>query len=40
MDDVRIKVRYDLEYLSRQSLWTDFVIMLRTVPVMFRKSGW
>jgi lipopolysaccharide/colanic/teichoic acid biosynthesis glycosyltransferase len=40
VDDVRIKVRYDLEYLSRQSLWTDFVIMLRTVPVMFRKSGW
>ena len=40
VDDVRIKVRYDLEYLSRQSLWTDFVIMLRTVPVMFKKSGW
>lgn len=41
VDDVKVKVRYDLEYLQRQSVWTDMVIMARTVPVMlFRKSGW
>ncbi|MHB1223554.1 MAG: sugar transferase [Gemmatimonadaceae bacterium] len=41
VDDVRTKVRYDLEYLQQQSLWTDVKIMARTVPVMlFRKSGW
>jgi lipopolysaccharide/colanic/teichoic acid biosynthesis glycosyltransferase len=41
VEDVRVKVRYDLEYLQRQGLWTDMMIMVRTVPVMlFRKSGW
>jgi lipopolysaccharide/colanic/teichoic acid biosynthesis glycosyltransferase len=39
--DVRVKVRYDLEYLERQSIVEDFRIMLRTVPVMlFRRGGW
>jgi lipopolysaccharide/colanic/teichoic acid biosynthesis glycosyltransferase len=41
IEDVRIKVRYDLEYLERQSLAEDLKIMFRTVPVMlFRKGGW
>jgi lipopolysaccharide/colanic/teichoic acid biosynthesis glycosyltransferase len=41
VDDVRIKVRYDLEYLQRQSVVEDLKIMAMTVPVMiFRKSGW
>ena len=41
LDDVRAKVRYDLEYLERQSLLEDVRIMLRTVPVMlFRRGGW
>ncbi len=41
LDDVRVKVRYDLEYLRRQSVAEDVRIMLRTVPVMlFRKGGW
>ena len=41
LDDVRAKVRYDLEYLERQSLVEDIRIMLRTVPVMlFRRGGW
>jgi lipopolysaccharide/colanic/teichoic acid biosynthesis glycosyltransferase len=41
LDDVRTKVRLDLEYLERQSLVEDIRIMLRTVPVMlFRKGGW
>jgi lipopolysaccharide/colanic/teichoic acid biosynthesis glycosyltransferase len=41
LDDVRAKVRYDLEYLQRQSLAEDLRIMVKTVPVMlFRKGGW
>lgn len=41
LDDVRLKVKYDLEYIARQSLREDFRIMLRTVPVvLFRKGGW
>jgi lipopolysaccharide/colanic/teichoic acid biosynthesis glycosyltransferase len=41
LDDVRAKVRYDLEYLERQGVAQDLMIMARTVPVMiFRKGGW
>jgi lipopolysaccharide/colanic/teichoic acid biosynthesis glycosyltransferase len=41
LDDVRAKVRFDLEYLERQSLVEDLRIMVRTVPVMlFKKGGW
>jgi len=41
IDDVRAKVRYDLEYLERQGVAEDLMIMARTVPVMiFRKGGW
>jgi lipopolysaccharide/colanic/teichoic acid biosynthesis glycosyltransferase len=41
LDDVRSKVRYDLEYLGRQSLAEDARIMLRTIPVVFlRRGGW
>jgi lipopolysaccharide/colanic/teichoic acid biosynthesis glycosyltransferase len=41
LDDVRVKVRYDLEYLGRQSVVEDVRIMLRTVPVMlFKRGGW
>jgi lipopolysaccharide/colanic/teichoic acid biosynthesis glycosyltransferase len=41
VDDVRVKVRYDLEYLERQGVAQDLMIMARTVPVMiFRKGGW
>lgn len=41
LDDVRSKVRYDLEYLQRQSVAEDLKIMARTLPVMiFRKGGW
>ena len=39
LDDVRTKVRYDLEYLRAQSLWLDLKIMVRTVPVMLGKRG-
>lgn len=41
LDDVRRKVAYDIEYMRRQSLAQDLLIMLRTVPVMLlRIGGW
>jgi len=41
IDDVRTKVRYDLEYLERQGITEDLLIMAKTLPVMiFRKGGW
>ncbi|HTD68857.1 MAG TPA: sugar transferase [Gemmatimonadales bacterium] len=39
--DVARKVRYDLEYIRRQSAFEDLSIMLRTLPVMvLRRGGW
>jgi len=41
LDDVRSKVRYDLEYIERRGVAEDLMIMARTVPVMiFRRGGW
>ncbi len=41
LDDVRRKVRYDLEYLQRKGVREDLRIMAKTVPVvLFRKGGW
>jgi len=41
MDDVKSKVRYDLEYVRSRSLGHDLRIMSMTLPVMlFRKGGW
>jgi lipopolysaccharide/colanic/teichoic acid biosynthesis glycosyltransferase len=41
LDDVRTKVRYDLDYLRRQSLFFDIRILLRTVPaVLLKYRGW
>lgn len=39
IDDVRRKVHYDIEYMRRQSLWADILIMLRTIPVMIFRIG-
>jgi lipopolysaccharide/colanic/teichoic acid biosynthesis glycosyltransferase len=39
VDDVRTKVRYDLEYLERQSMREDLRIIARTVPVMILGKG-
>ena len=41
LDDVRSKVRYDLEYVARQGMLEDIRIMSMTLPVMlFRRGGW
>ena len=40
LDDVRRKVRFDLEYIRHQSAFEDLKIMLRTLPVMLGHSGW
>ena len=39
VDDVRRKVRYDPEYIRRQSALEDLRIMARTLPVMLRRRG-
>jgi lipopolysaccharide/colanic/teichoic acid biosynthesis glycosyltransferase len=40
VEDVRVKVRYDLEYLRRRSVLEDLRIMVKTPAVMFlRRSG-
>jgi len=39
VDDVRTKVRYDLEYLERQGVTEDLRIIARTVPVMILGRG-
>jgi lipopolysaccharide/colanic/teichoic acid biosynthesis glycosyltransferase len=39
LDDVRRKVRYDLEYAARSSALEDLRIMLRTLPVMIGGKG-
>ena len=39
LEDVRTKVRYDLEYLRRQGVGEDLRIMLRTIPVMLFRKG-
>jgi lipopolysaccharide/colanic/teichoic acid biosynthesis glycosyltransferase len=41
IDDVREKIRYDLEYARDTSALRDVEIMIRTVPVvLFGKGGW
>jgi lipopolysaccharide/colanic/teichoic acid biosynthesis glycosyltransferase len=41
LDDVRRKVRYDLEYLQRKGVREDLRIMAKTVPIVFFcKGGW
>jgi lipopolysaccharide/colanic/teichoic acid biosynthesis glycosyltransferase len=41
LDDVKSKVRLDLEYVEQQSIAHDIRIMSLTLPVMlFRRGGW
>jgi lipopolysaccharide/colanic/teichoic acid biosynthesis glycosyltransferase len=37
VDDVRVKLDYDLEYLARRTPWLDLQVMLKTVPVVLRR---
>lgn len=39
VDDVRKKVRLDLEYIQRRSAGKDLLIMARTMPVMVMRKG-
>jgi lipopolysaccharide/colanic/teichoic acid biosynthesis glycosyltransferase len=39
IEDVRTKVRYDLEYIRQQGMWFDLKIMALTLPVMVFKKG-
>ena len=39
VEDVRSKLQYDLEYISRRSPLEDMKIMLRTLPVVIGKKG-
>ncbi|MCC6930934.1 MAG: sugar transferase [Gemmatimonadaceae bacterium] len=41
LDDVRGKVRWDLEYIRTQDMWLDLAVMFKTVPsVLLRFRGW
>ena len=40
MDDVRRKVRFDLEYIARRSAFEDLRIMFMTLPALIKKRGW
>jgi lipopolysaccharide/colanic/teichoic acid biosynthesis glycosyltransferase len=37
VDDVKVKLDYDLEYLNRRSVRLDLLILLRTVPAVLRR---
>lgn len=39
IDDVQMKLRFDLEYIQRQSVKQDMAILLRTVPVVLLGKG-
>jgi lipopolysaccharide/colanic/teichoic acid biosynthesis glycosyltransferase len=39
LDDVKQKVGYDLEYITRQGFWADLWIMAQTIPVMLFRRG-
>ena len=39
LEDVKTKVRYDLEYISGQSIWFDLKVMIMTLPVMIFRKG-
>ena len=41
LEDVRKKVRFDLEYLRQKSIVRDLAIMAKTLPsVLFKRRGW
>lgn len=41
LEDVQLKVEFDLQYVREPSVWQDLKIMLETIPVvLLRKGGW
>jgi lipopolysaccharide/colanic/teichoic acid biosynthesis glycosyltransferase len=41
LDDVRMKLEYDLQYIRERSFLGDLKIMVKTMPViLFRRGGW
>ncbi len=41
IEDVRSKIRRDLQYIKQQGIKEDLRIMLKTIPVvLFRRGGW
>lgn len=39
IDDVRRKLQYDLAYIERRTVLEDLWIMVKTIPVVFRRRG-
>jgi exopolysaccharide biosynthesis polyprenyl glycosylphosphotransferase len=39
IDDFETWVRLDLEYIDNWSLWRDFILLVRTIPVVLRGHG-
>ena len=39
IDDVRVKLEYDLEYIHRQSVLHDLKILIKTLPVVLLRRG-
>ena len=39
LESVRLKLSYDLYYISNQSLWIDFLILIKTIKVVFTAQG-
>lgn len=37
LDDVRAKVRWDLQYIAKQDAWLDIRVMLQTIPAVLLK---
>jgi hypothetical protein len=39
VEDAKIKLSYELYYLKHQSIWLDFLIILKTTKVIFLRKG-
>ena len=39
IDGVRLKLSYDLYYIANQSIFIDFLILIKTMKVVFTAQG-
>lgn len=39
VDETRIKLHHDLEYIAHQGIWLDLIILLRTVEAVVKMQG-